>query len=90
MIFHEIGPNRYRVQRDKDDEMFHGTVEKHAFVSIEGGKRVPRQFWMARGAGGGWRADNKTRFATRREAGECLLQESSAKYADKRMDWKKR
>ena len=90
MFFREIGPNRYRVLRDKDDQKFHGTVEKHAFISIEGNKRVSREFWMARGASGGWRSASKARYATRKEAGEALLRESAGKYGDKRMHWTKR
>jgi hypothetical protein len=92
MYFREIGRNRYAVHRDKDDEQFHGTVEKHEYVSISmaTGKRVTKRFWKAYGAGGGWCQTSKEQFATREDAGAFLLKEADTPYADKKMHWTKR
>jgi len=92
MIFKQIGPNRYRVQRDEKDTKHHGTIEKQEYTSInmETGKRTTRVFWIACGPAGGWREASKEKFDTREEAGHALLKESKSKYADRKMAWSRR
>jgi hypothetical protein len=92
MYFREIGHNRYRVQKDKDDHTFYGTVEKQEYVSINmaTGKRTIKRFWCVFGRSGGWRQASKQTFATREEAGKFLLKEAKQPYHDKAMHWTKR
>lgn len=91
MYFREIGRNRYRVHKTKDDDTFYGTVEKQEYDSIDmaTGKRVVKRFWKAHGAAGGWRQASKKQFKTREEAGEFLLKEAETPYANKEMHWTK-
>lgn len=91
MYFRAIGRNHYRVQKNKDDDTFHGTVEKQEYVSIDmdTGKRVTKYFWKAHGAAGGWRQASKQQFKTREEAGEFLLKEAKTPYSSKSMHWAK-
>ena len=92
MYFKEIGRNRYRVFKNKNDAKFYGTVDKQEYVSIEmsTGKRVTKHFWKAHGAEGGWRQVTKKQFLTREEAGEFLLKEATKSYAEKATHWTKR
>jgi hypothetical protein len=93
MYFREIGRNRYRVFKSKNDTKFYGTVEKQEYVSIDmkTGRRVTTRFWKAHGADGGWRqAASKQRFNTRDEAGAFLLKEAATPYAQKATHWTKK
>jgi hypothetical protein len=92
MHFEELGRNRYRVFKSKNDTKFYGTVEKQEYVSIDikTGRRLTKRFWKAHGADGGWRQASKKSFDTREAAGAFLLKEAATPYAKKATHWTKK
>ena len=92
MYFHEIGHNRYRVHKDKNDHKFYGTIEKQEYVSIDAstGKRVTKRFWKVDGATGGWRDTSKKLFPTREAAGAFLIKDGDTPYFEKKTQWVKK
>jgi len=89
MHFQEIGRNRYRVFKSKNDTKFHGTVDKYEYISIDmaTGKRVAKSFWKINIANSGWCMVAKKHFDTREEAGAFLLKEVAKPYAQRKMRW---
>jgi hypothetical protein len=92
MHFEDLGRNRYRVFKNKNDIKFYGTVEKEEYVSIDmaTGRRMTKRFWKACGYADGWRQISKEHFATREEAGLFLLKEAATPYAKKATRWTKK
>jgi hypothetical protein len=89
MYFREIGRNRYRVYKNKNDDKFYGTIEKEEYVSIDmsTGKRVTKRLWKVHGRAGGWRTASKEHFATREAAGKFLLKDAAQPYNEKPTHW---
>lgn len=91
MYLHDIGRNRYRVHKSRDDNQICGIVERHEYVSISmaTGERVTKRFWRSYGKSG-WREMHKGHFPTAEAAAASLIKDAAIPYGSKQTRWSKR